>query len=88
MFRHIRGPSPSVTLALLALFVALGGTAVAANVVPLAKRALVADNAKKVGGLTARRTRGKGCCHRLASTVSPAPSRQRARGLRASPAAW
>jgi hypothetical protein len=37
-------------VALLALCVALSGTAVAAGVVPLAKRALVADNSKKLGG--------------------------------------
>jgi hypothetical protein len=54
-----RRPSPALVVALLALFVALSGTAVAAGVVPLAKRAFVADsaksadNAKKVGGLTA-----------------------------------
>jgi hypothetical protein len=47
-----RLPSPAMVIAVLALFVALGGTAVAAGVVPLAKRALVADNAKKLGGLT------------------------------------
>lgn len=46
-------PSPALVLAAAALFVALGGTAVAASVVPLAKRALVADNAKKLGGRTA-----------------------------------
>jgi hypothetical protein len=45
--RHI---SPAMIVALLALFVALSGTAVAAGVVPLAKRALSADNAKKLGG--------------------------------------
>jgi hypothetical protein len=45
-------------IALLALFGALSGTAVAAGVVPLAKRALsadkakVADNARKLGGKT------------------------------------
>jgi hypothetical protein len=39
-----------MVVALLALFVALSGTAVAAGVVPLAKRALSADNAKKLGG--------------------------------------
>ena len=49
----IRLPSPAMIVALLALFVALGGTAVAAGVVPVAKRALVADNAKKLNGLTA-----------------------------------
>lgn len=43
--------TPSMVVALIALFVALGGTAVAAAV-PLAKRALVADNAKKLGGRT------------------------------------
>jgi len=41
-----------MVVALLALLVALSGTAVAAGVVPLAKRALVADNAKKLGGNT------------------------------------
>jgi hypothetical protein len=43
-------PSPALVIALLALAVSLSGTAVAAGVVPLAKRALVADNAMKVGG--------------------------------------
>jgi hypothetical protein len=52
-----RLPSPAMIVASLALFVALSGTAVAAGVaagiVPLAKRALVADNAKKLNGQTA-----------------------------------
>lgn len=49
--RRIRLPSPAMMVALLALLVALSGTAVAAvQVVPLAKRALVADNAKKLSG--------------------------------------
>ena len=39
-------PSPALVVALLALFVSLSGTAVAAGVVPLAKRALTADKAK------------------------------------------
>jgi len=51
--RKIPTPSAAMIVALLALFVALGGTAVAAGVVPIAKRALVADNAKKLNGLTA-----------------------------------
>ena len=46
-------PRPATVIAIVALFVALSGTAVAAGVVPLAKRALVADNAKKLGGHTA-----------------------------------
>jgi hypothetical protein len=41
-----------MVVALFALFLSLGGVAVAAGVVPLAKRALVADNAKKLGGKT------------------------------------
>lgn len=57
MHAHKR-PSPALVVAVLALFVSLSGTAVAAGVVPLAKRALsadkakVADNAKKLGGAT------------------------------------
>jgi hypothetical protein len=43
-------PSPAMVVALLALLVALGGTAIAANVVPLANHARVADNAKKLQG--------------------------------------
>ena len=46
-------PSPALVVAIIALFVALGGTAGAVMTqVPLAKRALVADNAKKLGGRT------------------------------------
>jgi hypothetical protein len=52
MLSKLKFPSPALVLAAVALFVALGGTAVAASVVPLAKRALVADNAKKLGGKT------------------------------------
>ncbi len=50
---RMRLPSPALTIAVASLFVALSGTAVAAGVVPLAKRALSADNAKKLGGQTA-----------------------------------
>lgn len=48
-------PTAAFVVALIALFVALGGTAgaVVTAAVPLAKRALMADNAKKVNGLTA-----------------------------------
>ncbi len=49
--KKIRHPSPALVVALLALFVALTGTAVAGSgLVPLAKRALTADNATKLGG--------------------------------------
>ena len=51
---RMKRPSPAFVVAMIALFVALGGTAgaVATQAVPLAKRALVADNAKKLGGQT------------------------------------
>ena len=52
MSRKLRLPSPAMAVALAALFVALSGTAVAAGVPGLAKRALVADNAKKLAGQT------------------------------------
>lgn len=45
-------PSPALIIALVALLVALTGTAIAAQVVPLAARAKVADNAKKLRGKT------------------------------------
>jgi hypothetical protein len=50
MRKITRTQGPSLAVAMLALFVALGGIATAAAVVPLAKRAMVADNAKKLGG--------------------------------------
>lgn len=63
--RRLRPPSPALVVAVLALFVALSGTAVAAGVVPVAKRALVADDAKKLGGETAAQ---------VASIAGPASS--------------
>jgi len=51
--------SPALIVALLALFVALGGTAVAAGIVPLARHAYTSDsatvarNARHLGGKTA-----------------------------------
>lgn len=53
MARRFRKPSPGLVVAMVALFVALAGSAVAAGVVPLAKRALVADNALKLNGKSA-----------------------------------
>jgi hypothetical protein len=46
----LRKPSPALVVASLALFVSLGGTAVAAG--PIVKRALYAENAGKLGGKT------------------------------------
>ncbi len=53
--KRMRRPSPALVVATVALFIALGGTAgaVVNAAVPLAKRALTADNAKKLGGQTA-----------------------------------
>lgn len=48
MLAKFRLPSPAMAVALVALFVALGGTAVAAS--PIVKRALLADNALKLQG--------------------------------------
>ena len=55
MLTRLQRPNAGLVVALIALFVALGGTAgaVVTQAVPLAKRALVADNAKKLGGKTA-----------------------------------
>jgi hypothetical protein len=50
---NLRRPSPAMVVALVALFVSLSGTAVAAGV-PLAKRALFASNSGKLQGRTAR----------------------------------
>ena len=53
----MRKPTPGLVIAILALFGALAGTAnaVVDAAVPLARRALVADNAKKLNGQTARK---------------------------------
>lgn len=49
VFRRLSPPSPAMVVALVALFFSLGGVAVATTaIVPLAKRALTADNAKKL----------------------------------------
>jgi hypothetical protein len=54
--KSMKRPSPALIVATVALFIALGGTAgaVVNAAVPLAKRALTADNAKKLGGQSAQ----------------------------------
>jgi len=54
MTKRFKRPSPAFVVAMISLFVALGGTAgaVVNAAVPLAKKALVAENAKKLGGQT------------------------------------
>ena len=75
MIKQMKRPSPGLVVALVALFFALGGTAgaVVTATVPLAKRALVADNAKKVGGVTAAQLGGAAV--QLALRESPAGAR-------------
>lgn len=51
---RVRRPSVATVLASIALLVSLSGTAVAAGVVPLAKKAFFARNAGKLQGKTAR----------------------------------
>ena len=55
MLGRFRPPSPAMIVALLALFIALGGTAVAAGIVPRAKfadKAGIANNSLKLQGKT------------------------------------
>jgi hypothetical protein len=52
--RKLRHPSPALVIALIALFVSLSGTAFATGMVPVAKRALFANNAGKLRGKTPR----------------------------------
>ena len=51
---RLRRPSPALVVAVVALFMSISGTAYAAGVVPLAKRALLASNALKLQGKSAR----------------------------------
>jgi hypothetical protein len=71
----MKRPSPAFVVATVALFVALGGTAgaVVTAAVPLAKRALVADNAKKLGGQTPAQVAAQGA--KAALALSPAGPR-------------
>jgi hypothetical protein len=73
-------PSAALVVAMIALFVALGGTAgaVVTAAVPLAKRALVADNAKKVGGQTAQQIAAQGAAQgaKAAAALSPPGARE------------
>lgn len=72
---RMKRPSPAFVVAMVALFVALGGTAgaVVNAAVPLAKRALVADNAKKLGGQTSAQVAAQGA--KAALALSPAGPR-------------
>ena len=73
--RSSKRSTAALVVAMLSLFVALSGTAgaVVSAAVPLAKRALVADNAKKLGGQTAAQIAAQGA--KAAVTLSPAGPR-------------
>lgn len=73
---RIRRPSASLVVSMVALFVALGGTAgaVATQAVPLAKRALVADNAKKLGGQSLAQLTAKTTQAVTAAASAPGPA--------------
>ena len=88
----MRRPTPALVIAMIALFVALGGTAgaVVTAAVPLAKRALVADNAKRalvadnssILGPSAARTRFSAGTGMSAASNPSRNERMAARGLR------
>jgi hypothetical protein len=68
--------TPAFVVAMVALFVALGGTAgaVATQAVPLAKRALSADNAKKLGGKTSAQIVSQASQAARAAAQEPGPA--------------
>ena len=76
MNARLKRPTPAFVVALVALFFALGGTAgaIATQAVPLAKRALVADNAKKVGGQTAAQLSAAAVRAAQAAAAAPGPA--------------
>lgn len=76
MTARLKRPTPAFVVALVALFFALGGTAgaIATQAVPLAKRALVADNAKKVGGQTAAQLSAQAVRAAQAAAAAPGPA--------------
>lgn len=80
---RMRRPSATLVVAMIALFVGLGGTAgaVVTAAVPLAKRALVADNAKKVGGVTAAQLGGAAVAAALKESPAGARPASTASGL-------
>jgi hypothetical protein len=86
MNKRLHGPSGTFLVALIALFVALGGTAGAvATVVPaLAKRALIADNAKKLNGFTASQIGGAAALAGANAALKQSPPGARAASTAAS----
>lgn len=76
MKRGCTRPSPALVVAVIALFVALGGTAgaVVTQAVPLAKRALVADNSKKLGGQTSAQILSRATRAATQAAAAPGPA--------------
>ena len=65
--------SPALVVALIALFVSLSGTAVAAGIVPLAKRALTADRAKQAAVADVAKKLGPAASTALAQQAGQMP---------------
>ena len=74
--KRTRRMTPAFVVSMIALFVALGGTAgaVATQAVPLAKRALVADNAKKLGGKTSAQLTAGAVAAAREAAAAPGPA--------------
>jgi hypothetical protein len=80
---RMKRPSPAFVVAMVAMFIALGGTAGAAitAAVPLAKRALVADNAKKLEGKSAAQIGAAAAAAALSQSPAGARPASTAAGL-------
>jgi hypothetical protein len=80
---RMKRPSPAFVVAMVALFIALGGTAgaVVTAAVPLAKRALVADNAKKLEGKSAAQIGAAAAAAALSQSPAGARPASTATGL-------
>ncbi len=74
--RQLKRPSPALVVAMAALLFALGGTAgaVVTQAVPLAKRALVADNAKKLGGQTSAQISSRAAAQAVQQALAQSPA--------------
>jgi len=88
--QRFRQPTPSFVVAVVALFFALGGTAgaITAAAVPLAKRALVADNAKKLEGKTSAQLLAASAKQASAAAQQPGPASSAAGLVTIKTASW
>ena len=75
-FTPFKRVSSALVVSLGVLFVAFGSgaNAIATNVVPLAKRSLIADNAKKLNGLKATQLVSASSTHAVRAALSQSPA--------------